>query len=174
MRTTVPAVRGVLSICVGLRHRIDKEEAADMRFHCWDITRRLAAAVLLTVPLAACAGKSYQVSGIASVGVYGTATDFLTQRGYEILPEPMLGPVAVLERTDNGRVERMSVFEQYRESQRALEGGGALTTSWVTVSLKVEAYELEPDGRRRRVAPSAVARAHADSLLILLRASGRG
>ena len=146
-----------------------RSKAAVMRFQSFDISRLLGTAVFLTLILAACAGQTYQVSGIGAVGVYGTVTDFLAQRGYEILPEPTLGPVVVMERTNNGQVDRLSVFEQHRQSSDA---GGGVTTSWFTVLLELETYELDPDGRRRQVAPSAVARAHADSLLTLLRANG--
>jgi hypothetical protein len=119
----------------------------------------------------ACATNSYRRSGIlggVEVGVYATAITFLTPRGYKALPQPTIGPVAVLERVENGRLDRLSVFEQYRTFGQGSPSPLGETPTWSTVKVVAETYELAGAGKPRRVPASPLARAHADSLLVLL------
>ena len=132
---------------------------------------RGATIVLMLQVCTACAANSYGKSGIlrgVEVGVYATATTFLTPRGYEVLVQPTIGPVAVFERAEGARVDRLSVFEQYRTIGQGSPSPLRETPTWSTVKVVAATYELDGSGKRRHVPPSTLARAHADSLLALL------
>jgi hypothetical protein len=119
----------------------------------------------------ACATNAYQRSGTlqrADMGVYATATTFLTTRGYTSLRKPVIGPVAVLERIEDGQVDRLSVFEQYRTIGQGSPDALGERPRWVTVRVVAETYRLDAAGKPRKVTASSRARAHADSLMMRL------
>jgi hypothetical protein len=134
---------------------------------------RIGLVVALTVLAGACGAATYRRTGtLASeqTGVYATATTFLTMRGYEAR-SPGLGPVAVLECTEGAHVDRPSLFETYRTTGDGAPDALRRYPRWSTVRLVAETFAVDGTGRRRRVAVSDRARAHADSLMRLLTAT---
>ncbi len=133
--------------------------------------------VLLMSAGGACATNAYQRSGTlwrADVGVYATATTFLTTRGYTSLRKPTIGPVAVLERIEDGGVDRLSVFEQYRTIGQGTPDALGERPRWVTVRVAAATYRPDATGKLRKVTASSLVRAHADSLMTLLTGRAEG